>query len=189
MLKSKLLLAILSISIFSLYTYLVYSNGVDSGKAELISEYNEKLKEKEDKILKLKNDLVFERQAALTLNETLGMTYEEKIDEQKENYERAISELESDVFRLRVNIGEGDPIETGTPVPAPAKACDNERPRTYLPKDTSRLLIEQASKADEVVEQLTACQQTIRLYLKLVDRYNALIGGDTNGIKPVQLDD
>lgn len=187
--KSKLFLSVISIVIFCLYTVKVYDYGKDVGAKDLILKYTQETKEKEDEILQLKSDLAVARQDAITLNEELGAKYEEKLYEQEEAYRRSIDDLESDNIRLRVNLGKRDTPETGTPPATKTESCDDDRGEAYLPKDTSRLLIGQANRADRVVQKLTACQETVRLYLELTDRYNRLITGDKDATKRIQLDD
>jgi len=187
--KSRLFIAVGSIAVFLLYSITVFNYGESSGATDLIMKYNKETKEKEDEILKLKNDLATARQDAISISEQLGVKYEEKLYEQEASYKRSLSDLESDNIRLRVDISERNPPRTGATAPPPPKACDDERREAYLPKDTSRLLIDQANRADRVVQKLTTCQETVKLYLELADRYNRLIMGDKNAPKRIQLDD
>lgn len=175
--SSRLAISVVTILALVLYTTAVYKHGGNVMKDKLVNVYNEAVKDKEEKILKLKNDLIAERQAGITANEQLNNLYREKLDEKQKEFNAAISDLESDNFRLRVNIGEGDPIETRAVVSAAPQSCDDGNRTTYLPKETSRFLIREATSANGVVEKLTACQNTVKLYLELVSKYNESIAG------------
>jgi len=179
-LSSRLAISIITLVVLGIYTTLIYNHGASTMKDKLLLKYNQMVSEKEDAILKLKNDLAQERQAGITASELLTKQYQERINEQQEKYESAIDGLESDNFRLRVNIGEGDPIETGTAISTTPQSCDDGNRTTYLPTETSRFLIREATAANGVVEKLTACQNTVKLYLELVDKYNRSITGEVN---------
>lgn len=180
--KSKLLIAVISIAVFAFYTKGIWDYSSEVTETKINKLYADSLKEKNDEILNLKSKLATSRQEGITANEELNEEYERKLHDQAIDYENTIEQLDSDIIGLRVHLQNRERTpETGTTVLTDTQTCDNETDGAELPKETARFLISEAKRADDVIQQLTACQATVMLYIDIVNKHNALLEGLSDG--------
>lgn len=179
MVTGKLKLVVIAIAVFSLYTYLVYSNassaGYDEGYKTVKDEWIEEVRSKENELITLKEEISDLRDSSTSEIEDIKKEHEDEKRNLQKEHDSAISDLHDDIGGLRIDLRERNALkapEASTPNP---KRCDDGASGGKLPKDTARFLIDQAAKADEVAVRLSECQATIMLYIRTLNDYNRLL--------------
>ena len=110
------------------------------------------------KILERSKEVRAEVQAAAEADAKGSAAYQKKLQEKNHEQERVIAGLRDGTAKLYV--GASCPASGGDGVLGAASGAGghNGETRVELSVDASRFFVERATRADKVVEQLTACQ-------------------------------
>jgi len=97
---------------------------------------------------------------------SVSTTLQERLKNVRDEKDKFVSDVRSGAIRLRIPTAVGSVPGGTAKTTAGTSGCDAAA-GSDLPAPTVEFLWGEASRADEVVEQLTACQQTVTEYYRL----------------------
>jgi len=128
----------------------------NSAKAELLKEAQALNKE----IVSLQQRARKAEAAHAMALQSVSTSYQEKLNEVKRDKDKFVADVRRGAIRLRIPTSVQASRSSATTTGASACRCDVQA-GTELPSAVVEFLYSEASRADEIVEQLTACQAVV----------------------------
>jgi len=157
----------------------IYSSGFTSGVSAADLKNSKALKEQsisyKQEVDRLKSTVsLLEDQISKSVSE-IDTDYINTLEKQNDELQDTLNAINSGSIRLYDNgtlPTTSDTTEATGDSTTPASCGNNDTEGVKLSKETSRYLVQSASRADEYTGQLTACQNLVKTYLEVINQYN-----------------